>query len=182
MLITLTTVPPVRYKLTGGLSYGKNLLLSYFAIFTIFPHTKKMAAHLSSQNRGTENSSQNHSGANYQCCTDRAWNDRLCPCPQRRDWCKQDWVCGVSYAPNRFFYLHLRTVILLFRTKERTFVYQGKVRSFFIFWGKNAIIGRETGKKQLNGVSERSKWLHRRSFCVCRTGFRWHTKVRCLPR
>ena len=65
MISTLTTVPPVGCKLTGGLCYGKILLLSYFAIFTIFPHTKKMAAHLSSQNRGTENSSQNHSGANY---------------------------------------------------------------------------------------------------------------------
>ena len=51
-------------------------------------------------------------------------------------------------------------------TKERTFVYQGKVRSFFIFGGKNAIIGRNKGKKRLIRASERSEGLHRRSFCV----------------
>ena len=37
--------------------------------------------------------------------------------------------------------------------------------------GKNAIIGRNTGKKRLNRASERSKWLHRRSFFACKTGF-----------
>lgn len=58
-----------------------------------------------------------------------------------------------------------------YATKERTFVYQDKVRSFFIFGGKNAIIGRNTGKKRLNRASERSKWLHRRSVCACKTGF-----------
>jgi hypothetical protein len=30
----------------------------------------------------------------------------------------------VTYAPFRFSYLHLRTVILFFRNKKRTFVYQ----------------------------------------------------------
>ena len=49
-------------------------------------------------------------------------------------------------------------------TKERTFVYQDKVRSFFIFGGKNAIIGRNTGKKRLYGAPERSGGLHRCSF------------------
>ena len=67
-------------------------------------------------------------------------------------------------------------------TKERTFVYQGKVRSFFIFWGKNTLTVRNTGKKRLNRASERPKRLHRRSICVCGAGFGWHTKVRCLPR
>ena len=60
-------------------------------------------------------------------------------------------------------------------TKERTFVYQGKVRSFFVFGGKNAITGRNKGKKRLNGAPERSEGLHRRSFCVCGTGFGRHT-------
>ena len=62
-----------------------------------------------------------------------------------------------------------------YATKERTFVYQGKVRSFFVFGGKNAITGRNKGKKRLNGAPERSEGLHRRSFCVCGTGFGRHT-------
>lgn len=64
----------------------------------------------------------------------------------------------------------------------KTRKYTVKLRSFFILWGKNAITGTNTGKKRLKRASERSKWLHRRSFCARRSGFGWHTKVRCLPR
>ncbi len=44
MLITLTTVPPVRYKLTGGLSFGKNLLfiiLCYLHYIPAYPSVYK---------------------------------------------------------------------------------------------------------------------------------------------
>ena len=88
-----------------------------------------------------------------------------------------------SAAKNLDFMRVCESVVMnIGTTKERTFVYQDKVRSFFIFGGKNAIIGTNTGKKLLKMASERSKRLHRRSFCTRRTGFGRHTKVRCLPR
>ena len=48
----------------------------------------------------------------------------------------------LGYAPNRFSYPFLRTVILLLRTKETSFVCHD-MRGFFMLSGKNA---RNTGK------------------------------------
>lgn len=43
---------------------------------------------------------------------------------------------NLGYAPNRFFYPHLRTVMLFFSTKDLAFVYHDKSEVFAIFHAK----------------------------------------------